>query len=380
MLNISSQSKWLYLDLCDMAIDAVENAVVDTEFFYAYALEATCDIPISEGIGHKTFGSYLWVVTESLALSDTDTRAVTLLARTPIGLSVAYPQKISIEETEKVGSGESLTKSYNAFRNETVLNGSLVREQRLFDRFIKEFIGTQEGAFKSIYKPVPEIVVAKDSKMTKTVINLFDETHSSDNSKAVVQFARAFGEEIAGSEITQNDYNLWAQESNLSINCYRVLPNPCGVLSDIRAQDHGLTLADFNSECERVSGYNAFSEFKAGEYEYQDALYRLTIKRANTASTPVVYDYKVHVDIDDVKDRGTANILAEETKVYFNRHYYTEPEVVVNVVSGKEGEVVIPFITETNGEDDNGRYFKVILKTATGAVVAGTISWNSNGY
>ncbi len=215
------------------------------------------------------------------------------------------------------------------------------------------------------------------SKMDK---NLFEEVSSGENQERVVKFKREFVEEISGTELVKKTYKLFEQETDLSVYSCRVLPNPCGVLSDIRVQDHGMTLSDFNSSIERPSGYNVFSEFKVGEYEYQDAMYRLVIKKSNMAANPLVYDYKIHVDIDDVKDRGTAVIPAEETKVYFNRHYYTDPEVVVNVISGTAGKIVIPYITEASGEDDNGRYFKVVLKNANGSIVAGTISWNSNGY
>ena len=55
-----------------------------------------------------------------------------------------------------------------------------------------------------------------------------------------------------------------------------------------------------------------------------------------------MYDYAIHVDIDDVKDRGAADIPAEETKVYFNRTYYTTPDVVVNVCGWTEEKQDIP--------------------------------------
>ena len=173
--------------------------------------------------------------------------------------------------------------------------------------------------------------------------------------------------------------DLFKRENEISIRSIRIRQTPCGVLSDIVVNDHAITLDEFNRLANKASGYNTFSEFKVGEYEYKDALYRLAIRKKNAASNPLVYDYAIHVDIDDVKDRGTADIPAEETKVYFNRTYYTTPDVVVIVCGGAEGNAVIPSITE-QGEDDRGKYFKIILKDATGKVVAGRISWNSNGY
>lgn len=317
---------------------------------------------------------------ESISANETDNRKVSITKTETFSTGDLIYKAGILNTGEKVTFAEKDAKQYKLFENETLLNGSLMRLQVLFDRFIKEIVGAQEGAFKSVYKPIAESLLLKEHEMSKTDKNLFEEVGGSENQSRVVKFKREFAEKISGTELVKKTYTLFEQEADLSIYSCRVLPNPCGVLSDIRVQDHGMTLSEFNSSIERPSGYNVFSEFKVGEYEYQDAMYRLVIRKSNMAANPLVYDYKIHVDIDDVKDRGTAVIPAEETKVYFNRHYYTDPEVVVNVISGTAGEIVIPYITEASGEDDNGRYFKIVLKDATGTTVAGTISWNSNGY
>lgn len=317
---------------------------------------------------------------ESLLTKEAGNRKTSIYKSETYSIGEAIRRNGTLNKSEMVKLSDRDTKTYKLYENEIVLNGSLMRSQTSFDRFIKELLLAKEGAFKAIYKPFGETMAAKDSKMTKTVKNLFEVVNGTDELNRTVNFKREFEEEITGTELTKKTYKLFERDDGLSVYSCRVLPNPCGVLSDIRLQNHGLTLSDFTSSIERPSGYNVFSEFKVGEYEYQDAMYRLVISKSNMAANPLVYDYKIHVDIDDVKDRGTAVIPAEETKVYFNRNYYTEPEVVVNVVSGSEGEIIIPFITETDGEDDRGRYFKVVLKNAAGTIVAGTISWNSNGY
>lgn len=317
---------------------------------------------------------------ESLLTNEAGNRKPSIYKSETYSIGEAIRRNGTLNKSEKVTLSDRDTKTYKLYENEIVLNGSLMRSQTSFDRFIKELILAKEGAFKAIYKPFSETVTSKDNEMTKTVKNLFEVLNEADSLNRTVNFKREFDEEVAGAEIVKKAYKLFEKESDISVYSCRVLPNPCGVLSDIRFEKHGMSLADFTSSIERPSGYNVFSEFKVGEYEYQDAMYRLVIKKSNLVANPLVYDYKIHVDIDDVKDRGTAVIPAEETKVYFNRNYYTEPEVVVNVVSGTEGEIIIPFITETDGEDDRGRYFKVVLKNAAGTIVAGTISWNSNGY
>ena len=233
--------------------------------------------------------------------------------------------------------------------------------------------------FKRIYKPFAENTALKDEKMANAVKHNQDAIASSENFSRLARFAREFSEPMTVAEDYRRLVDLFKRENEISIRSVRIKQTPCGVLSDIVVNNHAITLDEFNRLANKASGYNSFTEFKVGEYEYQDALYRLAVRRKNAASNPLVYDYAIHVDIDDVKDRGTADIPAEETKVYFNRTYYTTPDVVVIVCGGIEGSVVIPSITE-QGEDNRGKYFKIILKDATGKVVAGRISWNSNGY
>lgn len=378
MLNVSYTKQNSYIDNCLIALDVVAETYLDDFWVNLISLDGSFGLSVGETNARQT--AFKRSLAESVPLKETDSLKAEIAKGEDFSVGESVSKASGIGWSEKATIAEKSIKNFNLLKDEALLNGSLMRSQNLFDRFIKEICTAQEGAFKSVYKALSDKAASKDAKMTKTVKNLFEEVDGVENLERVAKFKREFAEKITGAEIGKRTYNLFEKESDLSINCYRVLPNPCGVLSDIRVQDHGLTLADFNSEIERPSGYNTFSEFKVGEYEYQDAMYRLTIKKSNIAANPLVYDYKIHVDIDDVKDRGTADIPAEETKVYFNRQYYTDPEVVVNVISGTEGKVIIPFITDTSGEDDRGRYFKVVLKDTTGAIVAGTISWNSNGY
>lgn len=270
-------------------------------------------------------------------------------------------------------------KKCEVIKKETLLNALLMRSQISFDRFIKEHMQAIEMPFKRIYKPFAENAALKDAEKTNIVKNNQDTLALEESFSRSARFGRKFNEPMTVAEAHGRLVDLFKRENEISIRSIRIRQTPCGVLSDIVVNDHAITLDEFNRLANKASGYNSFTEFKVGEYEYKDALYRLAIRKKNAVSNPLVYDYAIHVDIDDVKDRGTADIPAEETKVYFNRTYYTTPDVVVIVCGGTEGNAVIPSITE-QGEDDRGKYFKIILKDATGKVVAGRISWNSNGY
>ena len=284
-----------------------------------------------------------------------------------------------IKSSEGLSVLEFVWKRCEAVKKETLLNALLMRSQKSFDRFIKEHMQAIEMPFKRVYKPFAENATLRDAKKTNTVKNSYETLSLGERLDKKATFWRMFGEQLSATDDYRRLIEIFKKENQISIRDIRIRQTPCGVLSDIVVNDHAITLDEFKRLANKASGYNTFTEFKVGEYEYQDALYRLAIRRKNAASNPLVYDYAIHVDIDDVKDRGAADIPAEETKVYFNRTYYTTPDVVVNVCGGTEGEPVIPYITEQGG-DDRGKYFKIILRNAAGKVVAGRISWNSNGY
>lgn len=296
-----------------------------------------------------------------------------------ISVSAKDGRAMFLPKYEIIRASEFVWKKGEVVKKEMLLNGLLMRSQISFDRFIKEHVQAIEMPFKRIYKPFTEIAAMRDAETANIGKNNQDTIALLENFSRLTRFARGFNEPMTVMEAHRRLVDLFKRENEISIRAIRIRQTPCGVLSDIVVNDHAITLDEFNRLANKASGYNSFTEFKVGEYEYKDALYRLAIRKKSFVSNPLVYDYTIHVDIDDVKDRGTADIPAEETKVYFNRTYYTTPDVVVIVCGGAEGNAVIPSITE-QGEDDRGKYFKIILKDATGKVVAGRISWNSNGY
>lgn len=294
-------------------------------------------------------------------------------------VSASDARRANLQRQESIRAAEFVWKNAKVLKKETLLNALLMRSQGSFDRFIKEHLQAIEMPFKRVYKPFAENAALRDAKKTNTVKNSYETLSLGEHLDRKATFGRMFGERLSATDDYRRLFEIFKKENQISIRDIRIKQTPCGVLSDIVVNNHGITLDEFNRLANKASGYNTFSEFRVGEYEYKDALYRLAIRKKNAASNPLVYDYAIHVDIDDVKDRGAADIPAEETKVYFNRTYYTTPDVVVNVCGGTEGEPVIPYITE-QGEDDRGKYFKIILRNAAGKVVAGRISWNSNGY
>ena len=156
-----------------------------------------------------------------------------------------------------------------------------------------------------------------------------------------------------------------------------------GVLSDIIIKSAPMTFDEFMDAIDSPPLYNKFVDFKVGEYEYKKAIVKLKLSTTARESMPSIIGCVMHVDIPDTIDKGTAKIVdvVSPTKVYFNRHYYNPPEVVVNLKGGNTvAGYVIPNIVSVDGIDETGRYFEVELLDVNKNRVAGTISWTSTGY
>ena len=394
MLDIKTYWRPFFIDdtnkiYIDGAADTIDrfgsNDIYDIKtYWHLFFIDDASNIYIDDAtdtIDHFGCNAICVKSGEGLTISGTDREAARYYKSFSSAISVfARDAKATrLQKSGTIRTSEFVWKKCEVVKKETLLNSLLMRSQASFDRFIKEHMQTIEMPFKRIYKPFAENTALRDAKMANTVKHNQDAIASSENFSRLARFAREFSEPMTVAEDYRRLVDLFKRENEISIRSIRIKQTPCGVLSDIVVNNHAITLDEFNRFANKASGYNSFTEFKVGEYEYQDALYRLAVRKKNSASNPLVYDYTIHVDIDDVKDRGTADIPAEETKVYFNRTYYTTPDVVVIVCGGTEGSVVIPSITG-QGEDNRGKYFKIILKDATGKVVAGRISWNNNGY
>ena len=157
----------------------------------------------------------------------------------------------------------------------------------------------------------------------------------------------------------------------------RIRPTTNGILSNIIISEKEMSYEDFQKNADQIAGYAPFVEFKVGDYEYKNAVYRMVLSRSNINSTPLFYGYEVHVDIPDTIDRGECAVSGE-TKVYFNKHYYHAPEINVTTTGGTE--VLIPRIVSIDNEDSTGRYFTVILENLSGESKSGRISWSARGY
>ena len=137
-----------------------------------------------------------------------------------------------------------------------------------------------------------------------------------------------------------------------------------------------MTFDAFMKRVDRPVGYSLFHPFRVGEYEYEKALVRIGITAGSYGAIPQIYNVVMNVDIDDTVDRGTAQVDAKETAIFYHKHYYTKPEVTVTLQSGNaEDGVLTPEITSIGTES-----FTCVLRRRDGAAAKGRISWTAVGY
>lgn len=220
------------------------------------------------------------------------------------------------------------------------------------------------------------------------------ETHNrylSKNRQEPVQLKEAFNrlyiirktikDDIEVAEQFKKQYSLQERDS---FTIYDAFIKACeAVLSDLAIRYGELDDEGFMKLVSAPSGYTDFTDFKVGEYEYEEALVRIVLETKVPQSPASVAAVVLHVDIPDTDDRGITQITdtTAATKVRFNKHYYNPPEVNVVLRAGSTANSnVVPYIVSTDGQDDVGRYFEVELIAANGERTTGTISWVSKGY
>lgn len=254
--------------------------------------------------------------------------------------------------------------------------------QVIFTTVIKEALNTVDAASKSANHKVSERAVISERLRKKL------RQFSRESFLFMDELIREFiARRLLGEAVTVEDYIAKGVSCLMSeeMNTYDALIKACdGILSNISIKEGELTLEEFLDLVDRPPNYTKFIEFKVGEYEYEDALVRITMKTKVKQVQPVASNAVMHVDIPDTDDRGDVEItdVTAPTKVYFNKFYYNPPEVNVTLKVGNTADgVLTPNVVTTEGKDDRGRYFEVELWDENWANrKTGRISWVSKGY
>lgn len=232
------------------------------------------------------------------------------------------------------------------------------------------------------------------SKETLSVKELFDKkltyqypgkeaiSLSEDMDRTVVFAERVWRENITIQDAVVKSVALRKEEDSIGLSD-KWLENANAVMEMISFFKGAMTESVFVDRSNTVNGYSIFQKFLVGDYEYQRALIRVSVKSKQLDSGINLFNVVHNVDIPDTDDRGRVTVTdtTKPTRVYFNKFYYTSPEVAVALVGGTTADgFMVPVVINTNGKDETGRYFEFELKNASGQRATGTVIWVAKGY
>ena len=307
-----------------------------------------------------------------------------------IGFIMHVVESIRISDTRNVSMvkgvhdainvREHVARDITATINESLTIEELVKRMVSYRRTDLEDIGAEDSHISSMKSNINELI-GVDDKISLSLRHVAREAFMLvDNLLHRSQVKRTINEAVAASDAYSSHITSDHRETVELVDSF---VRACGgVMADIALMKGGMTASQFEELIKHPPGYEPFIPYNVGEYEYQKALVRLLVTAGSMGSEPAVYDAVVNVDIDDTIDRGTVTItdISAATKVYFNKHYYTKPEVNVTLQAGNTADGFITPNIESIGSDSDGFYFTVSLMNAAGTRVAGKITWESVGY
>lgn len=316
---------------------------------------------------------------ESVSMTDGTLKA--LRKRVLDGLYVKDTPRLhpAIHKEEAVKAADDSSRSYTVLLRDGLEIYDPISHRAVWKRTWSYRVAAGELGRRDVTIPFSESMSVSTDGNKSVGKHISESLALLDPLRSTRRFLRTFSENVETTEEKYARYVTTFHEVCRAAD-FRI-ENALGILYDIAFTDGPMSLEEFRDQSQTPAGYSPFVDFRVGDYEYQNAMYRFVLQKQDMGVNPLLYDLAVHVDIPDTEDRGTANVAAETTRVYFNKHFYNPPEVVATTVSGTtSGGISIPVVLSTDKSDDAGRYFEVQLQTPSGALVAGRISWTARGY
>ena len=340
--------------------NSFENFTLSNEMRNFFGLSVNEDIKASETYWDNIL--FIMNFIESFIVSDGQVMSISKKSIEPLQFAEFKANEVNLNRYEQLSLSDEFSRTVVftlVFLEELTLN-EIAKKDPVKKHFENFSIG---DFFKKQYEA-----------NNKETIHM-DEKNSNKN-----RFVRQVMEAVGLLEQARHSYQSNHTEALGLIDSYI---RACqGVISDICVSVNELSLEDFKNITSAPPGYDRFVDFNVGEYEYEKALVRLFVEAGSAGSEPVVYDAVLNVDIDDTIDRGNIRItnITAPTKIYFNKKYYTKPEVTVTLQGGNTGDgIVTPNIVAIE-KDDKGYYFSIELLGTDGGRKAGYITWSSVGY
>jgi hypothetical protein len=154
----------------------------------------------------------------------------------------------------------------------------------------------------------------------------------------------------------------------------QVRHNAKAIISDIYVGTSDISSAQFETifATGQPVGYDPFSTFIDGNYSYKNAVYKVVIKDAGTASEARIKSMAVSVDVPDVFDAGSINVPLAGVTVLFAKSFYIPPEITITLKGGTT--FAKPRISITKNS------FFVELFDGLNNPTSGLVSWAAHGY
>ena len=343
--------------------DASKNPHEDVSVDEAFSREVVWDKTITELISvMETYWDVIQFhvsVVESFAVSDA------------IGKDVEKNVSVTLQITDKVP--KSITKTIPVTLTVT---DTFLRQVKFFRDFA-ESVAVAELTSKHPSTHYAEAFGVYEFFWKLFAGNYGESVSFTEVFDRVFSAKRLFTETVAFNELCKKSSEISKKEL-FQVND-TLLRASNAILNNILINSGAITsIEDFNNLVNVSPGFSKFINFKVGEYDYEEALVKISVNSKMEQGQPTINNLTMHVDIPDTDDRGSEVIstTSEATKVYFNKHYYNPPEVNVVLIGGNTGSSVLtPYIVTITTT-----YFETEIRDETMQRVTGTISWFAKGY
>jgi hypothetical protein len=362
-----------------------------TAYPAVYALSVATDLSFAELVQKLGIKSN----SESLTFSDKSSRALALNKYENLNFVETYTDLIAYvlrfvesltfsEKYARTGTkavfeafqvGEGLARQLVLRKYETLALAESYTDLIAFILRVSESLSFFEKPSKGMTKPQAENFRLSDALVKSQVKQISEAFSLAEALGRTVAYRRAISEGFAIGEAIRRAQTLRLSEAFGLAEQYRRRAN--GVISDMIVANTEITEQDFMDilESGHPPGYTNFRDFIQGDYTYQRALFRAILTSSN-ADRGYIDGLRVTVDVPDVFDRGTAQVVTASSgvAVVFVRTFRVSPEVTLTFKGGTT--VAIPRIlgsVTTAG-------FTAILENTSGARVTGAISWVAQGY
>ena len=305
----------------------------------------------------------------------TDLIAYVLRIVESLTLSEKYARSGTKAVFEVFQVGEGLARQMVWRKYETLALAETYTDLIAFILRVSESFSLAEKSAKGITKPQAESFRLSDTLARSQVKRISEAVSFAEALGRTVAYRRSINEGFAIGEALKRAQTLKLSEAFGLAEQYRRRAN--GVISDMIVASTEITEQDFMDilESGHPPGYTNFRDFIQGDYTYQRALFRAILTSSN-ADRGYIDGLRVTVDVPDVFDRGTAQVVtaANGVTVVFTRQFRVAPEVTLTFKGGTTVSVprILGSVTTTG--------FTSVLENTSGTRVTGAISWVAQGY